>query len=294
MTFRPRWLSLAFGLFVVAVCLFIAVPLLIVVLSSLNETSYSVFPPKGLSLRWYENLSQQPQFLRALGNSVIASGGATLLALFTGTLAAVAIHRYPFPGVNALRALFMSPMVVPKIALGVAYLILFSKMRIAGGLFALILGEAVIVFPFVLAFVGSALAQTKPEYEEAASDLGAGPVRAFLTVTLPQLRTSLLLSAAISFIFTFDQVETALLILRPENNTLPIELFLYMEKWQDPTIAVVSTIMLLAAVAVFLILKVVLRSVPDVQRVLRAGDEEGHDATAKKAFRRGRKPDRRD
>ena len=95
-----------------------------------------------------------------------------MLALVTGTLAAVAIVQYPFPGAGLLRAFFVSPMVMPKITLGIAYLILFSKMHIAGGLFGLVLGEAVIVLPFVLTIVGSALANLKPVHREAAADLG--------------------------------------------------------------------------------------------------------------------------
>ncbi|RRJ64981.1 ABC transporter permease [Paenibacillus oralis] len=273
MRLRPKWIGVTLTVIALAVCLFLIAPLIIVVITSLNPASYSVFPPQGLSLRWYENLASQPQFLRAFRNSVIASGCATLLALTAGTLAALAIQRYRFPGRNLLRAIFMSPMVVPKIALGVAYLILFSRLKIAGGLFALILGEAVTILPFVLSIIGSTLANLKKEYEEAAADLGAGPVRTFFTVTLPQMRMGLLLSGALSFIFTFDQVETALLILRPQNNTLPIELFLYMEKWQDPTIAVVSTLMLLLALVLFLGFGFLLRSAPQVQQVLGKKDE---------------------
>ncbi|EHS55642.1 ABC transporter permease [Paenibacillus sp. Aloe-11] len=263
-------------LFLIAmiVCLFLVLPLVIVVITSLNAAAYSVFPPTGLSLRWYENLLSQPQFLHAFGNSVFSSVCATLLALVAGTLAALAIQRFEFPGRSLLRAIFMSPMVVPKIALGIAYLILFSKLQIAGGLLALILGEAVTILPFVLSIIGSTLANVRREHEEAASDLGAGPLRVFFTVTLPQIRLGLLMSGAIAFIFTFDQVETALLILRPENNTLPIELFLYMEKWQDPTIAVVSTVMLLIALVLFFGLKLILRSVPEVQRVLGPKENE--------------------
>ena len=266
MRHRPLWITGLLSAAAWLVCIFLATPLVIVVITSLNSAAYSVFPPKGLSFRWYENLTSQPQFLQAFGNSVFTSLCSTLLALVAGTLAALAIQRYEFPGRNLLRAIFMSPMVVPKIALGVAYLILFSKLKIAGGLFALILGEAVTVLPFVLAIVGSTLANIKKEYEEAAADLGAGPIWVFFTVTLPQMRLGLLLSGALSFIFTFDQVETALLILRPPNYTLPIELFLYMEKWQDPTIAVVSTLMLLFAILLFFGLKLLLRSVPEVQK----------------------------
>ncbi|MEK8127174.1 ABC transporter permease [Paenibacillus filicis] len=264
---KNRLIVVLLYVFTAAVCIYLLAPLVMIVLTSLSTVSYGKFPPQGLSLKWYAHLGTQTQFAQALWNSIIASAGATLLALVTGTLAALAIQRYSFPGSNLLRSFFMSPMVVPKITLGVAYLILFSKMKIAGGLFALILGEAVTVLPFVLSIVGSTLANVKRVHEEAAADLGAGPLRVFFTVTLPQMKLGLIMSAAISFVFTFDQVETALLILRQDSYTLPIQLFLYMEKWQDPTIAVVSVVFIVLALAVFFGLKLVLRSAPGMSRI---------------------------
>ncbi|SEN64736.1 MULTISPECIES: ABC transporter permease [unclassified Paenibacillus] len=260
-----RFTKLLLYIFAGAVAVYLLLPLLMILLTSVGSGSASTFPPEGLTLKWYANLGEQTQFLVAFKNSLIASTGAVLLALITGTLVALAIVHYPFPGAGILRAFFVSPMVMPKITLGIAYLILFSKMHIAGGLLALILGEAVIVLPFVLTLVGSALANLQPAHREAAADLGAGPLRIFFTITLPQLRLSLLLSGSIAFVFTFDQVEAALLLLRQDSYTLPIQLFLYMEKWQDPTIAVVSVVLIAFALALFMIIKLVLRSVPGLE-----------------------------
>lgn len=267
---RTRHISFKWVLYLTAglICLFLALPLLIILLTSFSEGTSSAFPPKGFSTEWYSHLASQSQFGQAFLNSLLASSGATLLALVAGTLAAMAILYYPFPGSGVLKAFFMSPMVVPKITLGVAYLILFSKMHIAGGLFALMLGEAVTVLPFVVSIVGSALANLQPAHREAAADLGARPLRVFFTVTLPQLRISLLMAGAIAFVFTFDQVETALLILRQGSYTLPIQLFIYMEKWQDPTIAVVSVVMIVFALLLFFGIKLALRSAPAMEKLL--------------------------
>ncbi|WP_153978826.1 ABC transporter permease [Paenibacillus xylanilyticus] len=254
-----KWLL---TVFVGAVAIYLLLPLLMIAFTSIGSGSASKFPPQGFTLEWYANLKEQTQFLDAFKNSLIASAGAVILALVTGTLAAVAIVQYPFPGAGLLRAFFVSPMVMPKITLGIAYLILFSKMHIAGGLFGLVLGEAVIVLPFVLTIVGSALANLKPVHREAAADLGASPWRIFFTITLPQLKFAMLLSGSIAFVFTFDQVEAALLLLRQDSYTLPIQLFLYMEKWQDPTIAAVSVVLIVGALALFLAIKLVLRSIP--------------------------------
>ncbi|WP_042159667.1 ABC transporter permease [Paenibacillus gorillae] len=257
-----------------AVGLYLLLPLLMIILTSISMGTATKFPPEGLTLEWYGKLADQKQFLQAFLNSIAASAGAVALALVAGTLAALAIIQYPFRGSGVLRAFFMSPMVMPKITLGVAYLILFSKMHIAGGLFALILGEAVIVFPFVLSIVGSAMANLNAAHREAAADLGAGPLRIFFTITLPQLRLSLLLAGSIAFVFTFDQVETALLILRQGSYTLPIQLFLYMEKWQDPTVAVVSVVLIAFALTLFWAIKLVIRSAPGIENLLGGGQDE--------------------
>ncbi|GGG85588.1 ABC transporter permease [Paenibacillus radicis (ex Gao et al. 2016)] len=257
-----------------AVGLYLLLPLLMIILTSVSMGASTKFPPEGLTLEWYGKLADQKQFLQAFLNSIAASAGAVALALVAGTLAALAIIQYPFRGSGVLRAFFMSPMVMPKITLGVAYLILFSKMHIAGGLFALILGEAVIVLPFVLSIVGSAMANLNAAHREAAADLGAGPFRIFFTVTLPQLRLSLLLAGSIAFVFTFDQVETALLILRQGSYTLPIQLFLYMEKWQDPTVAVVSVVLIAFALTLFFAIKLVIRSAPGLENLLGSGQNK--------------------
>ncbi|MMZ67879.1 hypothetical protein D1872_305100 [compost metagenome] len=75
----------------------------------------------------------------------------------------------------------------------------------------------------------------------------------------------MLLSGSIAFVFTFDQVEAALLLLRQDSYTLPIQLFLYMEKWQDPTIAAVSVVLIVGALALFMAIKLVLRSIPGLE-----------------------------
>lgn len=98
--------------------------------------------------------------------------------------------------------------------------------------------------------------------------MGAGPFRIFFTITLPQLRLSLVLAGSIAFVFTFDQVETALLILRQGSYTLPIQLFLYMEKWQDPTVAVVSMVLIAFALVLFFAIKLLIRSAPGLEKLL--------------------------
>jgi putative spermidine/putrescine transport system permease protein len=231
-----------------AVMAFILAPLVVVVVHSFNSVPFAVFPPQGLSLRWYRKLADEPQFFRAFVTSVVTSGAATLLAVVIGVMAALALTRYRFKTRPALRAFYLSPIVAPKIVLGVAFFMLFLRMRIDGSLLALTLAHLVITLPFVVVIVSAALAGIDRTYEEAAMDLGARPLTVFFRIVLPQVKTAVIVSAAIAFVFSFDQLEASIFIVRPKTHTLPIEMFIYIEKWQDPTVAVVSAILIALAI----------------------------------------------
>jgi putative spermidine/putrescine transport system permease protein len=207
-----------------ALCLgvgFILLPLLIVVLYSFSSVAYGVFPPPGLSLRWYGHLLQQPAFGRAFVRSLLVGLASTSVALVVGLLAALALVRGRFPGRDALQAFLLSPIVMPKIVLGVGWFIFFARLANLVGL--------------------------DPALEEAAQDLGASRATVLLRIVVPQIRSGLTVSALLAFLVSFDQVESSLFLTRGENNTLPIEMFLYMEKWQDPTVAALSSLLILFA-----------------------------------------------
>jgi putative spermidine/putrescine transport system permease protein len=226
---------------------FILLPLGIVVLYSFSSVAYGIFPPPGLSLRWYSHLFEQPAFGRAFLRSLGIGLAATGLGLATGVPAALALVRGRFPGRDVLQAFLLSPIVMPKIVLGVGWFIFFARLGIQGGVLPLILAHTIIVLPFVINIVAANLVGLDPTLEEAAQDLGASRWTVVWRIVLPQIRSGLVVSALLAFLVSFDQVESSIFLTRGENNTLPIEMFLYMEKWQDPTIAALSTLLILFA-----------------------------------------------
>jgi putative spermidine/putrescine transport system permease protein len=246
---------------------FILLPLGIVILYSFSSVAYGVFPPPGLSLRWYGHLLQQPAFGRAFVRSVAVAVAATGLALGTGLLAALALVRGRFPGRDALQAFLLSPIVMPKIVLGVGWFIFFARLGIQGGSLPLVLAHTIVVLPFVVNIVAANLVGLDPALEEAAQDLGASRLTVLWRIVLPQIRSGLTVSALLAFLVSFDQVESSIFLTRGENNTLPIEMFLYMEKWQDPTIAALSALLILFAFALVAGSLVVARGV-DLRRIL--------------------------
>jgi putative spermidine/putrescine transport system permease protein len=228
---------------------FVLLPLAVVVFYSFSSVAYGAFPPPGLSLRWYGHLLQQPAFAGAFLRSVGIGLAATGLALAVGFLGALALVRGRFPGRDLLRAFLLSPIVMPKIVLGVGWFIFFARLGIHGGVGPLVLAHTIVVLPFVVNILAANLVGLDPSLEEAARDLGAPAPTVLWRIVLPQIRSGLVVSALLAFLVSFDQVESSIFLTRGENNTLPIEMFLYMEKWQDPTIAALSALLILFAFA---------------------------------------------
>jgi putative spermidine/putrescine transport system permease protein len=229
---------------------FLLLPLLIVIVYSFSSVAYGVFPPPGLSLRWYGHLFALAPFRGAFVRSMTIASAATSIALLAGLLCALALVRARFAGKEALRGFLLSPIVMPKIVLGVGWFIFFARLGFQGGVVPITLAHIIVVLPFIINILAANLVGLDASIEEAALDLGASSPRVLWHVILPQIRAGLIISALLAFIVSFDQVESSIFLTRGENNTLPIEMFLYMEKWQDPTIAALSALLIVFAAMV--------------------------------------------
>ena len=167
----------------------------------------------------------------------------------------------PFPGRRAVQGFVAAPLIVPKVAIGIAAFILFLKVGFYGSFGSLVLAHAVITLPFVITLAVAGFARVDRMVEEAAADLGAVPRQVLLRATLPQMRGTMIAAAVFSFIISFDELDASIFLVGQHTNTLPTAMFIYMEKYQDPTLAALSTLLigasLVAAVAIaFLIARV--------------------------------------
>ncbi|GAB5507016.1 MAG: ABC transporter permease [Rhizobiaceae bacterium] len=256
----PHYRYLLLGAFAVFGAFYVIAPLAIVVLNSFSSVAYSVFPPEGFSPRWYINLFDQEAFYLAALRSVILALAATTVAMIVGTMAAYSIVRYRRRWADLAKAALLSPIVLPNIVLGVAVFMFFIRIGMYGTYFSLVATHVVVVLPFVTAVLTAALANYDWTLQEAAMDLGAGPVRTFFRITMPQISISMVVSALFAFVTSFDQVETTLFLVRAGDNTLPIEMFLYLQKWQDPTIAALSSVLIAFALMIVAVLSIFLRN----------------------------------
>jgi putative spermidine/putrescine transport system permease protein len=249
---------------------FMLAPIVFVVVFAFSSASYAIFPPPGYSVRWFVKLFQQEPLFRAALNSLIVAVTATAASLVVGTLASLALVRYRFAGREALRTAFLAPLVVPRIAFGVAILIYAVVLNRFGGLDSLIMAHLMITMPFAISILSATLVSADRSLEEAAMDLGATPFLTFWKVTLPQIRTGLAVSGFFAFIISWDQVETSLFLVKTNNMTLPVAMFYYLQNQQDPVIAALSTFLI--AIAIVVAVVVVLAVDPrDLQRLLSAG-----------------------
>jgi len=240
------------GWYVAALLFFLALPILVVIPAAFAPESTLGFPPRGFSLKWFQNVVQQPQFLTAFYVSVFVAVVSTTLSLVTGTLAAFALVRHRFPGRQLLELFFVAPLVFPAIVYGIAMLMVLNPLRLTRTVLGLVLAHVVLTLPYVLRTVSATLHGVNRALEESAAILGANRWRTFRHVTLPLILPGLIAGATFSLIISFDEFTVALFLTGPGLMTLPLEIYNYTEFTIDPTIAAISTVLIVISVAVIM------------------------------------------
>jgi len=258
---------LALLAYLVLVIVLVLLPIVFVFVYAFSSVSFAAFPPPGFSVRWFVKLFQQTDLIQAAINSLIVASITTALSLVLGTMAAVALVRYRFRGREMLRAAFLSPLVVPRIAFGIGMLVYVVLLRRFGSLDSIVLAHLMLTLPFTISIMSASLVNADRSVEEAAMDLGASAIGAFWRATLPQLRTGLAVSSFFAFIISWDQVESTLFLVKPDNVTLPVAMFFYVLRQYDPVIAALSALQVAIAFVVGAVLMLFL-SPRDVQEAV--------------------------
>lgn len=249
------WGAVAVRLYAVLVMLFLAAPLAMVIVLSFSANDYIAFPPDGFSLRWYRETLGDPRTIDAIVVSLKVAFAATVVGILVGLPTAVVLVRHRLPGRRPLLALSLGPLILPEVMIALALLFFIATtMRMPSNLFWLIVGHSVIVLPFAVQFLSSALAKLNPELEAAARTLGASPLRTFWRVTLPGMRSGLVSAALLSFIFSFDNVTISLFLNAPGISTLPVRLYEHATYSADLSLAAISAVLIYAGMAFLLLL----------------------------------------
>lgn len=240
-----------------AICLAIAVyllaPLAIVVIVSFSAAAFLQFPPPGLSLRWYQNLLTDPDWVRSIAVSIEILIPASLIATLFGTAAAYALIRGRIPGATAILASLMLPIVVPAIITGAALYGVYSGLGLNGTLTGLIIGHVVLITPYVVATVSASLRSLDARLEDAAATLGATPWAGFRRITLPLLMPGIVSGLLFAMVVSFDELIVSLFVSTARIRPVAVQMWSNVRGDFDPTIAAIATLSFIFALVALLL-----------------------------------------
>jgi len=238
--------------YAIAVMVFLIAPLLVIVPLSFNAEPYFTFTskmlslnPDGFSLRWYNDIVANPQWLEAIGNSLVIAIASTFLATVLGTLAAIGLARSNMPFRDFFMALLISPLVVPIVIAAAGMYFFYSSIGLAQTHLGIIMAHTALGVPFVVITMTATLSSFDRNLIRAAGSLGADPITAFFRVTLPLVAPGMISGALFAFAASFDEVVTVLFLGGPEQRTIPRQMWSGIREQISPTILAVATLLII-------------------------------------------------
>lgn len=264
---RPPWLRAATVLYALAFFAFLFLPLLVVALFAFNDAPYPAPPWRGFTWDWFAGhadtrrvgLFSDGPLLASVWTSVVVAAWVTLLSVVVGTANAFLLERATFRGKTALSLLMLAPLVIPGVILGISILAFASRLaQLADDLFALelgflrpglplvVLGQFSYIVSIATLTIAARLKRFDPTLEEAAFNLGASRLAVFTGIVLPYLRPSLIGAAAISFLMSFENFNTTLMLV---GSDPPLTVMMYgrMREGASPVLNAVSLFLMLGS-----------------------------------------------
>ncbi len=234
------------GVFSLLMFVFMYLPILVLAFYSFNKSPYSA-SWQGFTWDWYRKLFTDERIFLALQNSLIVAGCAVGVSAILGTLMAVGLARYQFFGKTLYRGISYLPLIIPDIAIAVATLVFLASFAIPLSLWTIVAAHVVFCLAYVNLVVSSRLTNLDPHLEEAALDLGATPVQAFIQVLLPQLIPGIVAGCLLAFVLSLDDFLIASFTAGSGSNTLPMEIFSRIRTGVKPDINALSVILILGS-----------------------------------------------
>lgn len=233
-------------IYVTVVIALLYIPIIVAVIFSFNDSRlYTTWG--GFSLRWYATLFRDKAIFEALLNSILVGVTSCILSAIIATLAALGLRKKQ-PAQNFFKATSMLPIMIPEIILGMAFIVFFHFLDIPFGFITLVISHMTFCIPYIYLQVSTRVASLDFSPTEAARMLGAGPLKAFFSITLPDLLPSILSGIFIAFAMSFDDVIISMFVVGPRFNTLPIKVYTQVKTGITPEINALCTIMLLVTI----------------------------------------------
>ncbi len=231
----------------------LSLPILVVLPIAFTDSPFLAFPPKGFSLRWFESFMFSPVWqsalLRSFGVAVVTAFAATALGLG----AALSLTRLPAAWTKPMFAVFLAPLIVPRIVIAVGLFYLFARLGLVGTNLGLVIGHTVLAIPYVVVTMVAALKRFDWRLDDAGRILGASAFARLRTIQLPMMIGSVVAALQIAFIISFDELTIAIFVSGGLTNTLPKQMWDDMTLQVNPTLAAVSLVMVVVIAVLVLI-----------------------------------------
>jgi putative spermidine/putrescine transport system permease protein len=255
MTLFERIAGLVLRGLAVLTLLYLLLPIAVIVGASFAASDFLTFPPRGFTLRWYATFLRTPGWVESFRLSLALAAATTVVATAVGVPAALALARHAIPGHRLLSSLFLSPLVLPQVVLGVGLLQYLSLLGVARTFAAILVGHLLLTLPYIIRSVMAALAGVDRTLEEAAADLGASPAVTFFTVTLPLIKGGVVAGALFAFVISWTNVEVTMFFTTSQLNPLPVNIMNYIAYTVDPLVAAISAASVYVSFVVLLLIE---------------------------------------
>jgi spermidine/putrescine transport system permease protein len=238
-------------IFFLVLVTFLYAPIVILLIFSFNDSDIPAFPLSGFTTQWYRDFATNPDLKGALLTSALVALMSSAVAVLLGVFSAIALVRRRFFGRSAVSALLLAPLVIPYIVFGVSLLLFFHAVGIPRSLLTVVIGHVVISLPYTILVLVPRLTQIDVNLEEAAQDLGAGPLRTFGWIVFPLILPAVLSAFLIAFTTSFDEYAVASFVVGT-RQTFPIYLYsaLRFPNRLPQVLAVAVVVMLVSLVVV--------------------------------------------
>ena len=240
------------NLYLAIMILLMYFPLVMVVIFSFNESRLSA-NFTGFSLKWYATLANDRDLKEALFNSILLGVLSCGISAVIGTLGAVGMARVKYKTKGMMEYLSTIPIMIPEIILGMVFLVFFSMLKLPFGMTTLVIAHTTFCIPYIFMMVKARLVGIDKSLEEAARDLGAGPIRTFFDITMPLIAPAVLSGSLLAFAMSFDDVVISIFVNGPRLNTLPVKVYAQLKTGVTPEINALCTIILVVITAVLLL-----------------------------------------
>lgn len=230
------------------ILIFLLIPIVVATIYSFDPRDFfGSLPPPSLSLRWYIHIITDKFWMESLRFSFILGLCAAIISLGMGVPAAIFLVRYEFKGKEVLKTIFLAPLVIPGVVIGVSLLTIFSVLGMRNSFVNLLIAHAIITLPYVVRTVLGSLIGFDRSLEEAAMNLGANEIQTFLKITLPIIKPGVIASIVFAFFISFDDVAVSSFLVTAKTTTFSVAIFSYMRSMFNPSVAAASGLTMILA-----------------------------------------------